>query len=530
MGLNLRPYQLEAVNAVDEEWAKGIRRTLMVLPTGTGKTICFSETARRQTEKQRKTLILAHRAELLEQAADKLKRATGIDSALDKADSHGADTLFPVVVGSVQTLMRESRLKEYSPDAFKTIIVDEAHHCLSDSYQKVLNYFEQSNVLGVTATPDRGDMKNLGSYFESLAYEYPLAKAIRDGYLSPIKAQTIPLNIDLTGVRTQNGDYAAGDLGSALDPYLDQIADVIAEKYADRKTVVFLPLVDTSKHFKELLTSRGLKALEVNGNSKDREEVLKEFDDMETGVLCNSMLLTEGWDCPSVDCVVVLRPTKIRSLYCQMIGRGTRLHKGKDHLLILDFLWHTSRHELCRPTCLICKTEETAKEMERMMDESGEPVTINEETEKKAAESVKEQREQALADMLREQRKKKAKLVDPLQFEMSILDEDLQEYTPCFVWEMEDPTEKQLKAIEKFGINTDSIDSKGYASMLLDRLMKRADAGLASAKQIRCLEKYGFKSVGMWSFDAANSMIKTLAANRWILPYRINPESFVPAP
>ena len=528
MGMMLRPYQLEAVNAVDSEWAKGIRRTLMVLPTGTGKTVCFSETTRRQTEHGRRTLILAHRAELLSQAADKLKKAAGIDSALDKADSHAAESNLPVVVGSVQTLMRDSRLQEYAPDRFGTIIVDEAHHCLSDSYQKVLGYFD-ANVLGVTATPDRGDMKNLGEYFETLAYEYPLQRAIKEGYLCTIKAQTIPLNIDLSGVHMQNGDYAAGDLGCALDPYLEQIADVIANKYSDRKMVVFLPLVETSKKFRSLLLERGVKAYEVNGNSADRAEVLEEYNNVTYGVLCNSMLLTEGWDCPSVDCVVVLRPTKIRSLYCQMIGRGTRLCEGKDHLLILDFLWHTTRHELCRPTCLICKNQEVAAEMDRMMDESGDPILIDEDTEKEASDSIAAQREAALAKLLEEQRHKKAKLVDVMQYEFSINDMELRDYVPTMGWECDDPTEKQLQMIENSGINPDAITSKGYASMLIDRIMKRREAGLATPKQIKTLERYGFMDVGEWTFDAASKMIGFIASHNWTLPYTINPHSYVPA-
>lgn len=527
MGLNLRPYQLDAVNAIDAEWEKGIKKTLLVLPTGCGKTLCFSETTRRQTEKGNRTLILAHRMELLEQAAEKLKKFTGIDSALDKADSYAAGTMFPVVVGSIQTLMRDTRLLQYDPDEFSTVIVDEAHHALSNSYQKVLGYFD-ANVLGVTATPDRGDMKNLGQFFETLAYEYTLPQAIREGYLCPIKAQTIPLNIDLSGVKTQNGDYAVGDLGTALDPYLEQIADIIAEKYADRKTVAFLPLVVTSQRFKDLLTDRGVKAWEVNGNSEDRTEILADYEQAKSGVLCNSMLLTEGWDCPSVDCVVVLRPTKVRSLYCQMIGRGTRLSESKDHLLILDFLWHTTRHELCRPTCLICKKEEIAARMDQIMDESGEPMNISDETVEQVFESVREEREAALARELAEQRRKKAKLVDIMQYEYSIRDAELQDYEPTFGWETDEPTQGQLSAIEKFGLNAGAIQTKGYASMLLDRLIKRSSAGLSTPKQIKCLERYGFKDVGLWSFQSASKMIGALASRNWAVPYGFKPEEYVP--
>lgn len=260
--------------------------------------------------------------------------------------------------------MREKRLRQFPEDEFGTIIVDEAHHALADSYQQVLQHFPTANVLGVTATPERNNLQCLGNYFDSLAYEYSLTQAVRDGYLCKIKAQTVPLKIDITGVGMSAGDYAAGALGTALDPYLEQIAKEMVTYCAGRKTVVFLPLVATAKKFKAILNHFGMKAAEVNGNSQDREETLKKFEAGEYNVLCNAMLLTEGWDCPSVDCVIMLRATKIRSLYCQCIGRGTRLspETGKKDLLVLDFLWNTARHELCRPASLICKTDDIAKE------------------------------------------------------------------------------------------------------------------------------------------------------------------------
>lgn len=342
--MQLRPYQLEAKSAVQQQWASGNKKTLLVLPTGTGKTIVFSKLTEDCVKSGERVLILAHRSELLDQAADKLSQATGLKCATEKAEESCLGSWFRVVVGSVQTLMREKRLNQFPADYFDSIIVDEAHHCISDGYQRVLGYFSESKVLGVTATPDRGDMKNLGQYFESLAYEYTLPKAIKDGFLSPIKAQTIPLKLDLTGVGSQAGDFKTSDLGTALDPYLYQIADEMQKYCMDRKTVVFLPLVKTSQKFRDILESKGFRAAEVNGNSTDRAEVLSDFDSGKYNVLCNSMLLTEGWDCPSVNCVVVLRPTKVRGLYSQMVGRGTRLYPGKEDLLLLDFLWHTEKH------------------------------------------------------------------------------------------------------------------------------------------------------------------------------------------
>ena len=496
-----------------------------------GKTIVFSMVAKDQVDKGERVLILAHRGELLEQAADKLKAATGLGASVEKAEQTSLDGWYRVTVGSVQTLMREKRLKQFSHDYYDTIIVDEAHHSLAGSYQTVLDYFGKAKVLGVTATADRGDRKNLGAYFDSIAYEYTLPRAIREGYLSPIKAQTIPLQLDLTKVKITSGDFSANDVGTALDPYLGQIAEeMLAAGCMDRKTVVFLPLVATSKKFKEILGQHGFNALEVNGESKDRKEVLEEFDNAAPGaVLCNSMLLTEGWDCPSVNCVVVLRPTKVRSLYVQMVGRGTRLspETGKTDLLVLDFLWMTQRHDLCHPAHLIADTPEVAEAMTARIKESAAPLDL-EEVEHQAKEDVVTQREEALAEQLKEMRTRKRKLVDPLQFEMSIQAEDLVGWEPTFDWEMAPASEKQLEALEKFGIYPDEVECAGKASLLLDKLNKRRKEGYTTPKQIRLLEGKGFQHVGSWSFEAAHKLINRIAASGWRVPRGIDPGTYRP--
>lgn len=527
--MELRPYQKEATAAVHDQWASGIRRTLLVLPTGCGKTIVFCKLTEDVVSAGDRVLIMAHRGELLDQAADKLHKTTGLQCATEKAEETCLGSWYRVTVGSVQTLMREKRLEQFAPDYFDTIIVDEAHHCLSESYQRVLHHFESAKVLGVTATPDRGDMRNLGQYFESLAYEYSLPRAIREGYLSPIKALSIPLKLDLSGVGIQSGDFKASDLGTALDPYLHSIADEMLVHCADRKTVVFLPLVATSQKFRDILNAKGFRAAEVNGSSQDRAEVLADFEAGKYNVLCNSMLLTEGWDCPSVDCIVVLRPTKVRSLYCQMVGRGTRLspETGKDHLLLLDFLWHTDRHDLCHPAHLICESAEVAEQMTKNVEEAGCPVDITE-AEQKASEDVVAQREEALAMKLQEMKKRKRKLVDPLQFEMSIQAEDLAGYMPSFGWEMGPASDKQRSALEKLGIFPDEIDNAGKAALLLNKLEKRRMAGLTTPKQIRFLENKGFCHVGAWQFDDAKRMIDRIAACGWKVPRDIDPANYKP--
>lgn len=526
--MQLRPYQEEARAKVQQEWKEGRKRTLLVLPTGCGKTIVFSKIIEDRVKMGERVLVLAHRSELLEQASDKLMTATGLGTALEKAENTSIGSWFRVVVGSVQTMQREKRLSQFPPNYFDTIVIDEAHHAISDGYQRVLEHFGEANILGVTATPDRGDMRNLGSYFDSLAYEYPLVDAIKSGYLSKITAITIPLELDISTVSQQAGDFKVSEIGTALDPYLEQIADEMVKQCKDRKTVVFLPLVKTSQKFRDILNAKGFKAAEVNGESKDRAEILEDFDKDKYNVLCNSMLLTEGWDCPTVDCVVVLRPTKVRALYSQMVGRGTRLAPGKENLLLLDFLWHTERHELCRPAHLIASSPEVAKKMTENMAEDTEVEFSLLEAEEQASKDVVAEREEALAKQLAEQRRKKRKLVDPLQFEMSIQAEDLADYVPSFGWEMAPPSEKQLKALEKFGIYTEEIGNAGKAGKLLDRLNKRKDSGLTTPKQIRLLEGRGFRNVGMWKFEDASNLINRIAASGWRMPKGIIPATYQP--
>lgn len=518
--MGLRPYQLEAKTAIYKEW-EDKQKTLLVLPTGCGKTVVFADIAKERTDEGR-VLILAHREELLQQASDKIKNLCGLNCAVEKAQSSCIGQTELITVGSVQTLMSPKRLSKFPPDYFKTVIVDEAHHILAKSYQNVLTHFDSAKVLGVTATPDRGDMKDLSGFFESLAYEYSLRDAVKQGYLSPIRVQTMPLNIDLSDVRVSRGDFSADEVGHALEPYLEDIADEMVKVCMDKHTVVFLPLVSISQSFRDILNRKGFRAAEVNGESKDRDVILKEFEEGKFNVLCNSMLLTEGWDCPRVDCVVVLRPTKVRSLYCQMIGRGTRLYSGKDHLLVLDFLWMTGKHNLVHPADIVCKTREIAEKVTENLEEGIEEDLF-------AAESnAIEQRKNALQKALEEAEKqrKQKKLIDPLEYELTVHMDDLIDYVPTFGWEAEPATDKQKAAIEKFGIYADEM-CKGQASKVLGNLIERKD--MASPKQIGLLNKYGFKNVYQWTKEEASHVVSMLAScgwQRWRL--NIEPEDYKP--
>lgn len=525
--MELRPYQKDACNAVVKEWNKGNKKTLLVLPTGTGKTVVFSKLAEYLVKrKEHKVLVIAHRGELLQQAGDKLRTFSGLDCALEKATSFSCGSNKPVTVASVQTLSQQKRLNQFSTDYFSTIIVDEAHHAVSDTYKRIFDYFSNAYLLGVTATPNRSDRKNLGTLFQSLAFEYSLSQAIHDGYLCPIVAQTVPLQIDISNVGISAGDFKVNELGQTLDSYLLQIADKMKEYCKGRKTVVFLPLISTSRRFCQLLNERGFHAAEINGKSCNRSKILQDFTEGKYDVLCNAMLLTEGWDCPAVDCIVCLRPTRSNSLYRQIVGRGLRPYQGKKDCLLLDFLWMIERHSLIHPSSLIAKSEEEEKRMTKKL-ENGQIMSLAELQEEVEQDAIKE-REETLAAQLYELRKRKSVRVDPLQYELSIMDENLINYTPTFAWEKQKPSEKQLECIQKFGLSAEDVKTAGKASALIDSLMFRMRGKFSTPKQIRCLERMGFTHVGTWSFNDASQMIDVISKNKWRVPREIDAATYIP--
>lgn len=524
-----RYYQTEAIKAVLETWALGTQATLAVLPTGTGKTFLFAKIIETVVGESARVLVLAHREELLQQASDEIEAVTGLKCALEKADSCCIGSWFNVVTGSVQSLQSEKRLDKFTPDYFTHIIIDESHRILAQSYRRILNYFPDAKILGVTATADRGDKRNLGEVFDTIAYQYSLLQAIKDGFLVPIKARTLPLKIELSGVKTQAGDYQAAALGSALDPYLEEIANEMVTHCSDRKTMVFLPLIATSQKFCEILNKKGLPAVEINGESPDRHQKRKDFENDKYKVLCNSMLYTEGYNCPSIDCIIVLRPTKIRMLYTQMIGRGTRIHPGKDHLLILDFLWHTNKHDLCRPAHLICENDDIVGRVSEILAENTS-VDIDLLSDLAPIENnAIEEREESLRKELEAQKDKKNKLVDVLQYEHSIEDK-AKDYEPdaMNLREQIPASDAQLSYIENNGINPLSVTCQGHASTIIGTIKKRRESGLSTPLQIRKLEQKGFQNVGQWTFDQGKNMIARIAMNKWNVPNGVDAETYKP--
>lgn len=307
--MTARPYQTQTLAAIVTGF-ETFTRQLAVLPTGSGKTIIFSWLAKHYLPER--TLILAHREELIDQAIAKLHAATGIVAEKEKAEYHASLTA-PVVVASVQSMIR--RLAKWPADHFGLVVADEGHHCLSNSWQTVLNHFT-ARILGVTATPDRGDKRLLSSYFENVAIDVPLLELVQAKYLCPITVKCVPLKLDMSAVHLQSGDFSMPELGHALEPYLDAIALAIRDHASFRKVLAFLPLIDTSHKFVAACNRAGLLAHHIDGDSPDRKTILANFARSDYDVLSNSFVLIEGFDDPDIDCIVILRPTKSRPLYC----------------------------------------------------------------------------------------------------------------------------------------------------------------------------------------------------------------------
>lgn len=500
--MELRPYQLDCCKAVGAGW-KEFGKQLAVLPTGSGKTIIAAKVSMDIVEAGGRVLFLAHREELLTQAIDKFRSAIGIHPDLEKAQFR-ASQQSPIVVASIQTMV--ARKDHWPRDHFDLVVVDEAHHVLANTYRKVLSRFDgHARVLGITASPDRTDKRNLGAFFENIAFEVSLFELIRQGFLSPIACKAIPVQIDLSSVRRVAGDYSEADLGDAVEPYLREIARAIREHAPARKTLVFLPLIRTSVMFREICRAEGLSAEHVDGGLSCRREVLRRFADREFDVLCNAMLLTEGYDDPAIDCVVVLRPSQSRPLFAQMIGRGTRIAPGKTNLLLLDFLWLHEKHSLIRPAHLVASSEEIAEEMIGALEAGGGEERDLEDL----SLEVCAQREEKLRAELAANSRRKGRTIDAVEFCLSLHDISLAEYAPTMGWHGKPPSEGQIRVLDKAGFDPDSIRDRGHASAIIDVLMTRRRLGLATPRQLRYLRQLGHPSPETATFQEANEFLNS---------------------
>lgn len=354
--LNLRPYQTEALVRIRDAYKNGRRRVLVSLPTGTGKTVVFAHFPRIFRMKKR-LLVLAHREELLLQAEDKLRSVSpellvGIEQAGTRA---AADA--QVVVASVPTLARSAtRLARLDPDEFSIIIVDEAHHAVAPSYRRILDHFglfetqPQRFLVGFTATPRRGDHQGLGDVFQEVCYARDMRGMISDGFLAPVTGWRVDTGLSLDQVQKRRGEFVESQLARAVNtPERNSLVIRAWREFAlGRRTVVFCVDVAHAKDIQRAFSDAGIRCAAVWGDlpREERRATLKRFSDGEIDVITNCNLLTEGFDEPRVDCVVMARPTHSKLLYAQMLGRGTRLHPDKADLVVLDVVDNSSTHHL----------------------------------------------------------------------------------------------------------------------------------------------------------------------------------------
>ena len=353
----LRPYQREALIRVREAYKAGKRRVLVSLTTGTGKTVVFAHFP--GTLKMRKRLlVLAHREELLVQAQDKFRSVDPqLKVEIEQAGARASDDA-QVVVASVPTLARNhgARLSRLQPNDFSIVVVDEAHHAVAPTYRRIFDHFglfEAATprlLIGFTATPRRGDHQGLGEVFEEVCYARDLREMIVGGYLAPISGWRVDTDVSLDGVTVRHGDFVESQLADVVNTPMRN--DMLVKAYRDlargRRTIVFCVNVAHAQAAQRVFAEAGVRAAAVWGMlpKDERRATLARFSEGELDVVTNCNLLTEGFDEPRVDCVIMARPTRSKLLYAQMVGRGTRLHPDKTDLLVVDIADNSRTHQL----------------------------------------------------------------------------------------------------------------------------------------------------------------------------------------
>lgn len=348
----LKPYQNQAVRNTVGLLEQG-KNPLIIMATGTGKTVVGSSIIKERIAQGKKILWLAHREELIDQAKAQIDNICQISSGLERAE-HKANLNENVIVGSVPTL-RKSRLdSRFSEIPIDDIFIDECHHATADSYQTVLEFFKSrfnSNVVGLTATPDGAKGEGLKSIFTDIAYNYSLLEAIKDGNLCDLIGIRVDCEIDLSGIKTIAGDLDQGALDEAMSSKIFTIGEGIVKETTGKRTIVFTVSVRMAFMLEGLLAENGIKAKALSGESsvEERRQTISQFRRGEITHLINCALFTEGFDCPEIEAVVIACPTKSRTKYSQMVGRGTRLSPGKSHCLLVEFGYTGNRHQLVKP-------------------------------------------------------------------------------------------------------------------------------------------------------------------------------------
>lgn len=365
MTLKLRSYQEECLETIKSKFKLGVCRQLVHLPTAAGKTVIFSNLIQ---QLNRKTLVLAHTCELLDQARDKIRMiAPNIDVGIVNAEFKEFDK--HVVVSSIQSARQPEQLARLQNEEFELCVYDEAHRAAALSPRKILSdlgFLKSSKKLlvGFSATPFRSDNKGLGEIFDEVVYKKTIQDLIAFGFLCEPVGMKIITDLDLSAVKTEDGDFVTQSLASVMNT--KQMNEIVVNSYIeqaiDRKTVCFAVTVSHAQNLAEAFRSRGIASEAIYGEmpAHERADLLKRLQSGNISVLTNCQILTEGWDCPEVNCVLVAKPTQSKGLFQQMCGRGLRLFPNKKDCLILDF--GSKTHSLCGMASLLVDIEEKEKQ------------------------------------------------------------------------------------------------------------------------------------------------------------------------
>lgn len=521
-----RDYQLDCRRAILETWGeipsdRDVFRTCVAnLTTSAGKTIIAGMLLADLAPKGR-CLFMADTDELCAQPIKKFARMR-LFAREEKAEKF-APMAARMVVGSAQTLAR--RVERFPTDHFQYIFVDEAHRG-SDRNKKITDHFPAAKICGLTATAFRKNLADLSKYYETVAFELGLFDLVHEGYVTKPTVLTLPVNVDIRRVRkaTIGGEleYNADDLDREITPYYERVIELIKEHAPNRQILVFLPLIRSSMVFAEMCQEANLTARHVDGKSRDREEVQEAFARREFQVLCNSSLLSTGWDCQTVDCLLNLVPTRSVGMFRQKVGRIIRVLPGiidgidnrdarlaaigasaKPDALILDLLWQADELGLVGPADLVAANADEKTAIERKMREKRTPEDLE-----AIAKEVQKEREARLIEELEKAQARAAtrrsRFNDTVNSIAAMLhDRNLQQYEPVAAWHKLPVTEKLSEQMVKAGVDPESATDRGHATALVNLLFGRKAAGLCTARAVRALEKKGI--VGAISMTEAKA-------------------------
>ncbi len=544
--MKLRDYQREAVERTLDSFRTN-QAVLLVLATGLGKTVIAAHIANAFKDKGR-ILLLAHREELVFQGQATLERVTGARSEVEMADSWALKSALwvgaKVVCSTIQTQNAGrdgGRMQRFDPNEFSLVIVDEAHHATAASYRRVIAHYRQNpnlRILGLTATPDRADEAALGEVFDDVAYEHDISDGIEGGWLVPVTQTSVHVDgLDYSSIRTTAGDLNGADLAEVLEfeGNLHGMSTPILDLCGDAQTLIFTATVAQAERFAEILNRHKPESAEHVCGATPKEYRRSLFERYAKGdfqFLVNVDVATEGFDEPGIQHIVMARPTKSRAKYAQMLGRGTRTLPGvvdgvdtadarralislsdKPALNVLDFVGNAGRHKLVHPSDILGGkySDEIVELANRNIERSDKPADI-------ASELVKAEREIEKRRRTREEAARRAKIRVASRYSMSQVNPfDVLDVVPCREpgWHVGRlATERQKAAIQKFGVDVPEGLSFTHAGQLIDRLIKRAQAGRPTFKQSKLLKRYGYNPDDM-TFTQASETITAIAGNGW---------------